>query len=159
MHDSDENDISARYPPIYIPPARVFLPSPTMREGPHSVRPPTLPSLFALTRPPLPFPDDAMYQEPEDAQASGAAEGGMSLNVHLSVPQTSANEGNHTPNTPEILNSIVSMQSGGPFAAYATPSENNPGAAAATAARDHEVQRCHACTWYVYICMAPPHRL
>lgn len=58
--------------------------------------------------------------------------GGVSLNVHLAVPPTSsaAQDGTHTPNTPEILNSIVNMQAareareareasatGGPFAA------------------------------------------
>jgi hypothetical protein len=44
--------------------------------------------------------------------------GRISLNVHLAVPQTmtTGQDGSHTPNTPEILNSIVSMTSG-PFAA------------------------------------------
>ena len=37
---------------------------------------------------------------------------GVSLNVHLSVPATTtaAQDGSHTPNTPEILNSIVKLQ-------------------------------------------------
>ena len=37
---------------------------------------------------------------------------GVSLNVHLAVPTTTsaAQDGSHTPNTPEILNSIVNMQ-------------------------------------------------
>ena len=50
----------------------------------------------------------------------------ISLNVHLAVPSTNnnANDGSHTPNTPEILNSIVNMQSDsmstvGPFAGFA----------------------------------------
>ena len=40
----------------------------------------------------------------------------MSLNVHLTVPPSeaaaaaAASSGGHTPNTPEILNSIVNMQ-------------------------------------------------
>ena len=51
---------------------------------------------------------------------------GVSLNVHLAVPPTTvaSGDGSHTPNTPEILNSIVNMQAareareaGGPFAA------------------------------------------
>ena len=43
----------------------------------------------------------------------------MSLNVHLAVPPAAAAEsaaassGGHTPNTPEILNSIVNMQASG----------------------------------------------
>lgn len=43
----------------------------------------------------------------------------ISLNVHLTVPTASVmtTDGGHTPNTPEILNSIVNMQSG-PFAEY-----------------------------------------
>ncbi len=50
----------------------------------------------------------------------------ISLNVHLAVPQGSGAEaaggqdGSHTPNTPEILNSIVSMTSG-PFHQYVPP--------------------------------------
>lgn len=40
----------------------------------------------------------------------------ISLNVHLQVPATTSNDGSHTPNTPEILNTIVNMTSGGPFA-------------------------------------------
>ena len=38
--------------------------------------------------------------------------GGVSLNVHLTVPPTTsaAQDGSHTPNTPEILNSIVKLQ-------------------------------------------------
>ena len=43
----------------------------------------------------------------------------ISLNVHLQVPSTTATpttqDGSHTPNTPEILNTIVNMTSG-PFA-------------------------------------------
>ena len=37
---------------------------------------------------------------------------GVSLNVHLRVPPTTsaAQDGSHTPNTPEILNSIVKLQ-------------------------------------------------
>ena len=37
---------------------------------------------------------------------------GVSLNVHLTVPPTTtaAQDGSHTPNTPEILNSIVKLQ-------------------------------------------------
>ena len=54
---------------------------------------------------------------------------GVSLNVHLTVPTTTAaaQDGSHTPNTPEILNSIVKLQAereareanspAGPFAA------------------------------------------
>ena len=40
----------------------------------------------------------------------------MSVDVNLTVPATAA-EGTHTPNTPEILNSIVTMQqqTEGPF--------------------------------------------
>ena len=36
----------------------------------------------------------------------------VSLNVHLAVPPTTtaAQDGSHTPNTPEILNSIVKLQ-------------------------------------------------
>ncbi len=84
---------------------------------------------------------------------TAAGDGGMSLNVHLAVPPTAAaaavgatggngnNDGSHTPNTPEILNSIVSMQQqGGPFSAYsanlamATAAEQGAAAAAAAAA-------------------------
>eukprot|EP00093_Oithona_nana_P002012 02012.XXX_16425_14731_1 [CDS] Oithona nana genome sequencing. len=41
----------------------------------------------------------------------------ISLNVHLQVPSStaSAQDGSHTPNTPEIVNSIVNMTAGGPF--------------------------------------------
>ena len=44
-----------------------------------------------------------------------APQSGMSLNVHLTVPPSeaaaaAASSGGHTPNTPEILNSIVNMQ-------------------------------------------------
>ena len=40
----------------------------------------------------------------------------ISLNVHLQVPSsTAAQDGSHTPNTPEIVNSIVNMTAGGPF--------------------------------------------
>ena len=41
----------------------------------------------------------------------------ISLNVHLQVPPSSgaqAQDGSHTPNTPEIVNSIVNMTAG-PF--------------------------------------------
>ena len=42
--------------------------------------------------------------------------GKISLNVHLQVPSsTTAQDGSHTPNTPEIVNSIVNMTAGGPF--------------------------------------------
>ena len=39
----------------------------------------------------------------------------ISLNVHLQVPSTTSQDGSHTPNTPEILNTIVNMTAG-PFA-------------------------------------------
>jgi len=39
----------------------------------------------------------------------------ISLNVHLQVPSTTNQDGSHTPNTPEIVNSIVNMTAG-PFA-------------------------------------------
>ena len=52
---------------------------------------------------------------------SGAAPNRPSLNVHLTVPQTQAAgggaDGSHTPNTPEILNSIVNMTHG-PFTGF-----------------------------------------
>ena len=54
-------------------------------------------------------------------------ENNIALNVHLTVPQTSnpgSGDGSHTPNTPEILNSIVNMQSG-PFSSYATSQTGN----------------------------------
>lgn len=37
----------------------------------------------------------------------------ISLNVHLQVPPPQTTDGSHTPNTPEILNTIVNMTSGG----------------------------------------------
>ena len=47
----------------------------------------------------------------------------ISLNVHLQVPPstvtTTTQDGSHTPNTPEILNTIVNMTAG-PFASPAT---------------------------------------
>ena len=64
----------------------------------------------------------------------------ISLNVHLQVPPTSSisstqegggtssaapTPGSHTPNTPEILNSIMNM-TGGPFAAdFAAQEQKN----------------------------------
>ena len=36
----------------------------------------------------------------------------ISLNVHLQVPSTTNQDGSHTPNTPEIVNSIVNMTAG-----------------------------------------------
>lgn len=46
----------------------------------------------------------------------------ISLNVNLAVPQTTLQlpDGSHTPNTPEILNSIVSMQTT-PFSGFQQP--------------------------------------
>lgn len=57
--------------------------------------------------------------------------GRISLNVHLAVPQqvtpttSSAQDGSHTPNTPELLNTLVNMQSG-PFADYQAPPQQLP---------------------------------
>ncbi|CAB4064176.1 ATF3 [Lepeophtheirus salmonis] len=47
----------------------------------------------------------------------------LSLNVHLAVPQNSHSE-SHTPNTPEILNSIVNMTNG-PFANFASSNSSS----------------------------------
>lgn len=63
--------------------------------------------------------------QPQQQQQQGA----MSLNVHLAVPVVTTADGSHTPNTPEILNSIVNMQNG-PFAGYVPP----PSALAAASA-------------------------
>ena len=78
---------------------------------------------------------------PTPAGPAPGSRGGnsISLNVHLTVPGqqppqpgtvTTTADGSHTPNTPEILNSIVNMQHG-PFAGY---SQQQGGAAAAAAA-------------------------
>ena len=137
--DAMEHEYSAgRFPPVYLPPVKIVL---GQRE--HQMLPP-----FHLANP-RHFPGVAMYQQqqPQPATASmevdpsrsastgGGGGGGMSLNVHLAVPPAAVggnggnNEGSHTPNTPEILNSIVSMsmqqQSApfgpqGPFAAAST---------------------------------------
>jgi hypothetical protein len=60
---------------------------------------------------------------------------GMALNVHLAVPQAeaaAAAAASHTPNTPEILNSIVNMQNG-PFAGYQVHQGHQEGGGAAGA--------------------------
>ena len=48
----------------------------------------------------------------QNKPSNAAKSVGVSLNVHLAVPPTTtaAQDGSHTPNTPEILNSIVNMQ-------------------------------------------------
>ncbi len=67
--------------------------------------------------------DEAGNMVPADG---GSGDSGMSLNVHLAVPQQGevgvGNNGSHTPNTPEILNSIVNM-SAGPFSGYQLPQQ------------------------------------
>ena len=58
----------------------------------------------------------------------------ISLDCSLSVPASSSvQDGSHTPNTPEILNSIVNMTSG-PFTTYSATSQ------AGTAAQQQQQQ-------------------
>lgn len=77
------------------------------------------------------------------SRGAGNRGNSISLNVHLAVPgqsqqpqpgtvtTTTTADGSHTPNTPEILNSIVNMQHG-PFAGYSQPGGVTSTAAIAT---------------------------
>ena len=53
-----------------------------------------------------------LFCQPNRPYSGTTKPSGVSLNVHLAVPTTTsaAQDGSHTPNTPEILNSIVNMQ-------------------------------------------------
>ena len=52
------------------------------------------------------------FSQPDRPHIGPSKAPGVSLNVHLTVPATTtaAQDGSHTPNTPEILNSIVKLQ-------------------------------------------------
>jgi len=52
------------------------------------------------------------FSQPNPPHIGTSKAPGVSLNVHLTVPPTTtaAQDGSHTPNTPEILNSIVKLQ-------------------------------------------------
>ena len=52
------------------------------------------------------------FSQPDRPHIGTSKPPGVSLNVHLTVPTTTAaaQDGSHTPNTPEILNSIVKLQ-------------------------------------------------
>ena len=52
------------------------------------------------------------FNQPNLPHIGASKAPGVSLNVHLTVPPTTtaAQDGSHTPNTPEILNSIVKLQ-------------------------------------------------
>ena len=52
------------------------------------------------------------FSHPNAPYVQSSRPPGVSLNVHLTVPATTtaAQDGSHTPNTPEILNSIVKLQ-------------------------------------------------
>ena len=56
--------------------------------------------------------DNQQFTQPNQPYSRLAKAPAVSLNVHLAVPTTTAapQDGSHTPNTPEILNSIVNMQ-------------------------------------------------
>ncbi|TRY71565.1 hypothetical protein TCAL_16128 [Tigriopus californicus] len=111
---------------VHLPPVRVlfnrFDPD---HEGPESSGAPlNYPSSYVLP-PYLPDPPEfhpgshwtTMNSQNHDEFYDRAAAAGRpqpSLNVHLSVPPGDSNamagDGSHTPNTPEILNSILSLQ-------------------------------------------------
>ncbi len=131
--NSFESEYSAgRFPPVYLPPVRIILGAS---------------SPFAGT-----MEDDnmdAVESPPVSAQSQSG--GGISLNVHLTVPQQGGDGGNgdgsHTPNTPEILNSIVSMQQqGGPFAAAYSSSTSGQGTGVGDAADMQGQARHQVCS-------------
>ena len=133
MYSDPEDDFRPdSFPPVYLPPVRVLL-NPSGERDDHqlSALNNNLPPPFEITHynhlsPPSDRSGGDMYQDNSDQQQQ---QGGMSLNVHLAVPATTAgNDGSHTPNTPEILNSIVNMTHG-PFAAYGTAAGAASGAA------------------------------
>ena len=74
--------------------------------------------------PPPDYYESTSIMTTENNGNQGTDSGKISLNVHLTVPPPEGGvvtqDGSHTPNTPEILNSIVSMTSG-PFHEYVPP--------------------------------------
>ena len=120
------------------------------------------------------------FIQPGQQFVKTAKTGGVSLNVHLAAPPTTTatQDGSHTPNTPEILNSIVNMQvareareasaSGGPFGAefarqcaiYSTPTpldsasseiEQDAGVAVSLRATNPEYNYLQVRTYYIIL--------
>jgi len=142
---------SGRFTSSYLPPVTVLL----GENNAFSPRPPS-PEVPTYYIPHFPgaIADDDMYRHGNQGPpttttgaTSSSSSGNMALNVHLAVPQqeqtaAAGADGSHTPNTPEILASIVSMQSGaGPFSSYASPAE----ATAALASTGREITASTSC--------------